>query len=141
MSDPIEQGYEEVVKIPSGVMGLVRKSYDTREKILDWMLAIAVVSVLVYLFHDKIKFPLRPSTYNVNLGKQDMVPTQDAEEALKTEHATKNVYTYNMPASRAIKEHIGPSGVRIPFNPKFGGQFAVEYEEQVGIAWKGDERR
>lgn len=120
--------YEEVVKIPSGVMNLIRQSYDSRERVLDWMLALSVAGALIYVFRAQISGMITPPK-DPNAGKTDMVPNQDVKNAVCDSNMRPpkaNIYTYNMPRSRSeIASRIGPSSVRIPFNPAFGGQYSA----------------
>jgi hypothetical protein len=124
------EAYEQVVNIPSGVMDLVRKSYDTRDKVFDWLLAIGVTGTLVYVFWDQI-CGLLPSA----IGKYDIMPNQDVTGALgKTPcQPVSNIYTYNMPPARKnIADRIGPASVRVPYNPGTGPQFSADDQENEG---------
>jgi hypothetical protein len=127
ISSATNEAYEQVINIPSGVMDLVRKSYDTRDKVLDWMLAVGVVATLVYVFWNQI-CSLLPSA----LDKYDIMPNQDVTGALgKTPcQPVSNIYTYNMPPARKnISDRVGPSSVRVPTNPGNGPQFSPYLEE------------
>jgi hypothetical protein len=139
LEDTATGAYEEVVRIPSGVMNLVRQSYDSRDKVLDWMLAIGVAAAMAYAFrHQLLGFMF--TTNGPNAGKTDLVPNQAASQAIgKTGQPVETIYTYNMPKARTtIADRVGPSSVRKPFNPGYGPQYAVEYEEEAAVAWPGD---
>jgi hypothetical protein len=140
MTEVIADTYKDVVHIPSGVMDLVRQSYDSRERVLDWMLAIAVVGVLLYLMGPKFNLSFT-KLVGVNADKIDLMPNQDVAAAVGTNQPVETIYTYNMPiARRNIAYNVGPTSVRKPFNPKFGPQYNADYEEYVTPAWKGDVR-
>lgn len=100
------------IRIPSNVMGLLRESYDTRQKVLDWMLSIGVIAVLVWAFW---------SPLGELFGGKDIKPSQNVSGpggALPKQVAPANIYTYNLPPSRrGIRTGIGPSLTRPPHNP------------------------
>lgn len=103
----------ETIRIPSNVMGLLRESYDTRQKVLDWMLSIGVIAVLIWAFWEPL---------GSLFGGQDMKPSQNVSGvggALPPRQtAPANIYTYNLPSSRRmIRTGVGPTGTRPPNNP------------------------
>ena len=105
---------EEGIAIPRNVMGLLRASYDTREKHLDWLLAIATVGVVTLVFWPQIKEACTGA-------KRDMVANQNVGSALKGD--VIDLYTYNLPPTRQLRNRVGPSGTRVPFNPGYGPWF------------------
>jgi hypothetical protein len=108
---------EQTIKIPSNVMGWLRQSYDSREKILDWSLAFIVAGLMVYTFRG----PLLGMVWSIddpNAGKADNPqPNMDVGDAFPNTGATSRIYTYNMPPSRDIRSDAGPSGTGVPRNP------------------------
>lgn len=108
---------EATIRIPANTMKLLRQSYDTREKVLDWWLAVFVAGALVYAFRNELRGFVTPDT-DPNAGKDpSMVPNQGVGDALPNRGINPMVYTYNLPPSRLIKERRGPSGTRKPFDP------------------------
>jgi hypothetical protein len=129
VSQTLNSTYEETVRIPSGVMQLVRQSYDTRDKVLDWMLAIFVAGALIYVFRAPLMAMVKPDL-SINAGKVDVVPDNAICEAVGNGQPVGKIYTYNMPQSRQnIASRIGPSSVRMPYNPGYGPQFNAVTEE------------
>lgn len=118
---------DTVVHIPANLMGLIRQSYDSREKVLDWLLAISVVVVMAYVFRDEIRscFVVDPSA---NTGRTDEVqPSQDIQGAFPYGgRNTDRLYTYNMPSSRNYRYTVGPSSTRPPNNPSAPPDFSQE---------------
>jgi hypothetical protein len=109
---------DTVVRVPANLMALIRQSYDSREKVLDWMLAIAVVAAMVYVFRDELRSCLAGDP-SVNAGRVDApMPSQDLQGAFPFGgRNTDRLYTYNMPSSRKYKYSAGPSGTRPPADP------------------------
>lgn len=102
----------EAVKLPANLMGLLRESYDSRQKVLDWLLAGSVAVVCVWAFW--------PQLTSLAATGGPVTPNQDVDGALPSlwkQPLPANVYTYNMPSSRRIRDGYGPSGTRTPFNP------------------------
>jgi hypothetical protein len=114
-------GYDEIFKVPTGVMDLVRKSYDTRQRVLDWTLAIMIVTLIAFTFRAQLA-AFYSSCTNANAGKTDLAPNMNVKEAVgKTGQKVENLYTYNMPPARKlIASRVGPSSVRVPLNPSTG---------------------
>lgn len=108
----------ETIRVPRNIMGLLRQSYDTREKILDWMLALFVTGALVWAYRDELWNCIAPDP-DTNAGRDDPPqPSQNVNEALPPDDITNaKVYTYNLPSSRNIRYSIGPSNVPPPGNP------------------------
>lgn len=108
----------ETIRVPRNIMGLLRQSYDTREKVLDWMLAIALAITLVWLFQDRVTglFHVDP---DANAGRDDPpVPSQEVDSAIPPcNETTARIYTYNLPSSRTIRHQIGPSVTPPPIDP------------------------
>ncbi len=127
----LDEGYEQVVRIPAGVMNLVRQSYDTRERVLDWMLAFFVAGALIYAFWGPIVAMVKPPK-DPNAGKTDVTPNQDYKNACSgLSNSPSRIYTYNMPQNRnLIASRVGPSSTRIPVNPGFGPQYNPDFEQQ-----------
>jgi hypothetical protein len=101
----------ETVKLPSNLMSILRESYDSRQKVLDWMLSFAVIAVCIWAFWEPLvgMFPTRK-----------VVPSQDVSGALPDvwrQPVPSKLYTYNLPSSRTMHVGIGPSSTRPPHNP------------------------
>lgn len=116
-----------MVRVPANMMRIIRQSYDSREKVLDWCLAIGVVVALCWAFRDQLMNVLWPVP-DPNAGRTDApVPNQDVATALPIGNpARADVYTYNMPKSRQIKFGSAPSGVGPPDNPSLPPLYPVE---------------
>ena len=114
---------DETIRVPSNIMGLLRHSYDSREKVLDWMLAIGVVVALTFAFRDDLRSMLGVSgDVGPNAGrKAPPVPNQDIGTAFPNAGPSGGrwpaLYNYNMPVSRDIRYGVGPSATRPPDNP------------------------
>lgn len=123
MADDIAAAADHAVRVPAGIMALLRQSYDSREKVLDWLLAIGVVAALVWAFRDDIRSSIGiTSATDPNLGRTDpAVPSMDVRGAFpgagRTGGRWPALYAYNMPASRAFRYAAGPSGTRPPTDP------------------------
>ena len=119
MADVAERAADEVIKVPAGLMGLLRQSYDTREKVLDWMLSFAVVWVMVILFRQQLTEMWGQRNLGPNAGRKDnLVPNQDLASMIgAVGDIPPGIYTYNMPSSRMIRYARGPSGTRVPSDP------------------------
>lgn len=108
---------EHVVRVPAGIMQLLRQSYDTREKALDWFMAFAVVGTMAYVFRHQLR-GLIDADASPDAGLDDApVPNQDVRGAFPRGSVSPQVYTYNLPPSRAIRTGIGPSMTPAPGNP------------------------
>jgi hypothetical protein len=119
MADVAERAADEVIKVPAGLMGLLRQSYDTREKVLDWMLSFAVVWVMVILFRQQLTEAWGQRDLGPNVGREDsLVPNQNLASMIgAADDIPPGIYTYNMPSSRMLKHSRGPSGTRVPTDP------------------------
>lgn len=108
----------QTVRIPANLYHFVRKSYDSREKVLDWCIAITLVAVMAYVFRDQIRAAVQPDA-SLNTGRaDDPEPNQDYADALPAgQRARADVYTYNLPPSRGIAYRTAPSGIPTPGNP------------------------
>ena len=123
MVDTIEGTTESVVRIPANAMSLLRQSYDSRQKVLDWMLAIGVAGAMCWAFKAELRGFLT-SPINVNTGRDDdIVPNMAVREARNFGDAGQGQYTYNLPASRALPFRVAPSGTRAPNNPSDAPSF------------------
>ena len=109
---------EQTVRIPAGVMGLLRQSYDSRERVLDWCLAIGVTVTLAWAFRGQLRDMCGlDGDPSVNAGRDDPPqPSQDVDGAFPL-RTGNDVYTYNMPVSRRIVYRAGPSGTGLPTDP------------------------
>lgn len=124
MSDALNTSLDaaegETIRVPRNLMGYIRRSYDTREKVLDWMLAIFVAITLAWMFQDEIKSWLVPDG-GINAGRDDGPQVnQDTEGAIPTggaEQTQAEMYTYNQPATRQIRYAAPPTGAFVPRNP------------------------
>ena len=121
MSDDVAQAAtaaeRQTVRLPANLMALVRQSYDSREKVLDWMLALGVVGSLAWVFRDQLKgwCTLDPGP---NAGRADEPqPNQDVAGAFRPACARPDLYTYNMPPARNVRFSIGPTMSPPPSNP------------------------
>lgn len=119
----LDMAANQTIRVPSNIMGLLRQSYDSREKMLDWMLAIGVTVALVVAFRDELRSMLGVSgDAGPNVGRRaPSVPNQDLGSAFpyagRTGGRYPALYAYNMPTSRNFRYGIGPSGTRPPDNP------------------------
>lgn len=119
------------VRVPSNLYSYIRASYDSREKVLDWCLAIAVVATLAYVFRDELRQMVYPDA-SPNAGRSDQpTPNQDVVEAFPYggRVASDRIYTYNMPSSRAISYRKGPSATRPPADPSQPPSFDAEDQQ------------
>lgn len=120
---------DETIRVPGNLMHFIRQSYDTREKMLDWMLALGVAGALTFAFRDEIRTWLGiAGEAGPNVGRADnIVPNQDIGSAFP--YAGREggrwpaLYNYNMPSSRNIRYNAGPSGTRPPRNPSLQPTF------------------
>lgn len=118
-----DQTSEQVIRLPSGVVRLVRQSIDSRERVLDWMLALAVAGTMLYVFWDQVCGLVNPSK-SVNAGLGDTQPNYDGKTMGGDGIQSVSTFiTYNMPSSRKFAQRVGPSNIRIPDNPQNGPQF------------------
>lgn len=105
------------VRIPANVMGLLRQSYDSREKVLDWLLALGVTAALVVAYWPQLIHMCGRGDPTPDAGRDDpAVPSQDVADAFPTGRQ-RDLYTYNMPTSRSVRYGIAPSGNPVPGNP------------------------
>lgn len=116
---------DATVRVPANIYALLRQSYDTREKILDWMLAIGTVATMAYVFRDQIRTTLWPyDNADPDTGRADPpTPNQDVAGAFPTGRRC-DLYTYNLPYSRTARQGIGPTATRPPLNPALPPAFA-----------------
>lgn len=113
----------KTIELPSNLMGILRESYDSRQKVLDWMLSLAVVAICVWAFWGPLS-ALRTD--------KRITPSQDVDDALPNvfkQPVPSNIYTYNLPSSRKIKQGIGPSATRRPLNPSHPPSFTSLEED------------
>lgn len=113
---------DETVRIPRNVMGLLRQSYDTREKVLDWALAFIVAGALAWAFKDEIRSMFLAPNPDPNAGKApDPQPNVNLGSAFPGAGQSGGrwpaLYAYAMPSSRDIRASVGPNGTRPPSNP------------------------
>jgi hypothetical protein len=110
----------EVLKVPAGVMRMLEQSYGTRERQLDWLLAIIAVGATTFAFWPQLKGCIWPLP-------KDMKPNDEVTQIPK--HPGARVMTYNLPPSRALAVRRGPTVVPIPNNPSFSPTFPVSLED------------
>jgi len=131
-ADAALQESEHVVRVPANMMRLLRESYDTRQKQLDWWLALAVAGALCWAFRDQLMGIVGLSDATANAGAYPhMKPNQDIGQAFPTPSGATgagrgtvwNGYTYNLPPSRQLKEARGPSATRQPWSPSLAPSF------------------
>ena len=135
IEDDAGRASEEILRIPAGVMNLLRQSYSTREKVLDWLLAGAVAAVALYAAWPMLK--------RRRLDQTDMVPNQDVKGALgaagSVDTVYKQTYTYNLPPGRRIAHRVGPSPYSAPRPPIIGpisaGVSLGEPDNRLGAYW------
>lgn len=123
----VDAAGEAVVRVPANMMRMIRASYDSREKVLDWCLAITVVAALVWAFQDELMDVLWPGA-DANAGRADApYPNQDVTTAFPfNNRVPPDPYTYNLPVSRSYKYGTAPSASATPGNPSLPPQFPVE---------------
>jgi hypothetical protein len=109
---------DKLVRVPAGVMDLLRQSYGSRERVLDWMLAIGVTVTMAYVFRDELMGLITPPD-DANAGRVDSFqPNQNVPGAFpRGQKAPANPYTYNMPPSRSVRYSVDTSGMMPPGNP------------------------
>jgi hypothetical protein len=109
---------DQTIRLPKNVLRLIRQSYSSRERVLDWTLAIFVAAAMCYVFKAQLMgmFAGDPS---INAGATpSQVPNQNVGDAFPTtQYATPNIYTYNMPVSRNLERRFGPILTRVPHDP------------------------
>ena len=120
---------KDTIRIPAGVMGMLQQSYSTRERQLDWLLAIVAVGATMYAFWDQIAGACGYAG-KVGAGTEipDHRPNEDVTSALPRDPSAK-LYNYNMPASRNMAWRRGPSMNPIPNNPSFTPAYPVDPTE------------
>lgn len=113
----VSNAADETIRIPRNVMGLLRQSYDSREKVLDWMVSIVVAVALVWAFRKELRGAIGASSDPQAGAAPSLQPNMDIGDAFSNRGILARVYTYNMPMSRNIIKRVGPSGTRPPQNP------------------------
>jgi hypothetical protein len=109
---------DRVVRIPANLMGLLHQSYDSRQKVLDWMLAIGTVALLAWAFREQITAVISPPLDDPDAGLNDpAVPNMDLAGAFPASGKRPDLYTYNMPGSRIGSHPFGPTVTRMPRDP------------------------
>lgn len=125
--DSLETGADKVVRVPANIMGLLRQSYDSREKVLDWILALTVVIVLVWIFRDQLLGMVASDATDPNAGRADEpTPNLDVRGAFPFRGTGPDLYSYNMPVSREIRYSVGPSATRVPGNPAVPPSYSAD---------------
>jgi hypothetical protein len=120
VADNLSDTSASMIRVPSNLMAHIRASYDSREKVLDWMLAFGVVIAMVWAFRDDISAMLAVPMPNAdpNAGRTaDQQPNQDVAGAFPPSAVRPDLYSYNMPRSRRIRYAAGPSGTPPPSDP------------------------
>lgn len=117
----------ETVRVPANLMSLVRQSYDSREKVLDWLLAIAAAATMAYVFRGQITAFFVPTGITDPNTGNDCEPLPDTGPAALNEAfptgTRVDLYTYNLPRSRNIRYSVGPSANGVPGNPSSNPTF------------------
>lgn len=110
------------IRIPANIMALLRQSYDSREKQLDWLLAIGVAGCFAFTFRTQILQAILGDTTTANAGRDD--PPQASQDvaggagsAFPRGGVRPDLYSYNMPSSRTYRYAAGPSPTRPPLDP------------------------
>lgn len=124
MSDTVGETLDtaegETIRVPRNLMGFIRRSYDTREKVLDWMLALFVAIALAWMFQDEVRSWFVPDG-DLNAGRDDGPQVnQDTATAIPpggAQQTQAEVYTYNQPPTRQIRYAAPPTGAFVPGNP------------------------
>jgi hypothetical protein len=116
----------QTVRVPANVLRLIRQSYDTREKTMDWLLAISVVAALAYIMRDEIRDMINPNGDDPNAGRpDDQQVNQDVAGAWAPYGGLRpSLYTYAMPVSRGLPFRAPPTGMRPPDNPSLPPSFS-----------------
>lgn len=133
MADDLTEAADATIRVPANLMGFIRASYDTREKTLDWMLALGVAGALTFAFRDEIRTWLGfDAAAGANIGRADnQVPNQDIGSAFPYAGPEGGrwpaLYNYNMPASRRIRYDVGPSGTRVPEDPSLQPGYGKDF--------------
>lgn len=130
MSDAIgvaREGVEEIARVPQGVMRLLQQSYATRERHLDWLLALVAVGAVVYAFWPQICDGVKQGKAGVGTNNPDSKPNDDIKGAL-SDNPSVRLYTYNLPAARNFAPRRGPTVVPTPQNPSFSPAYPVDEE-------------
>jgi hypothetical protein len=117
-TDAAGETADAIVKIPSGAMRIIRQSYDSRERVLDWMLAIFVAAALVYVFKAQL-MGMFVGDPGPNAGLPPVfAPNQNVGSAFPNDqYAPAYVYTYNMPSSRSQQTRFANLNTRKPHDP------------------------
>jgi hypothetical protein len=131
MADPVEQigaaadaAATETVRVPRDLLAHFRQTYDTREKLLDWMLAAGVVAALLWAFRDELWSSWGWGEAGVNAGRAGpSQPTQDTSGLACSSATRPDLYNYNAPFSRYLRYAIGPAGTAPPGNPSLPPAF------------------
>jgi hypothetical protein len=127
VGDAADAAGKQTVRVPANLLRMVRQSYDSREKVLDWMLAIGVVATLSYVFRDEIRGCIWPGVPDdPNAGRADEpTPNQDVADAFPGGGMRPGLYTYNMPPARNFRYSAAPSGTRPPHNPSMSPGYST----------------
>jgi hypothetical protein len=118
VADNLSDTSASMIRVPSNLMAHIRASYDSREKVLDWMLAFGVAIAMVWAFRDDIRTMLAVPNADPNVGRSpDQQPNQDVAGAFPASAVRPDLYSYNMPRSRRTRYAAGPSGTQPPSDP------------------------
>lgn len=118
---------EATVRVPANLYSMIRASYDSREKQLDWILAICVVGAMSFAFRKQLIALVVPDNPNDALPDPP-APSQDLSTAFPFggRTASERVYTYNMPSSRLQRYQPSVTGTRTPSDPSVQPSFDAE---------------
>lgn len=106
------------VRVPGDILQLVRQSYDTRQKALDWLLALSVAGALVWAFQDELKAWIWPANLPPDAGRDATPqPNQDVAGAYPFYGRGPDRLSYNLPPSRSLQYGRVQSAVGLPSNP------------------------
>jgi len=110
-----EHAAEEMTRIPANLMAVLRHSYDTREKVLDWLLSLAVVACMAFTFRAQ----LRGVFNRINPGSAPLRPNEampDNGSPNCTGRVVSFLYTNNQ-GPRTARTGRVPTGTRPPISP------------------------
>lgn len=121
VAETVEKVANETARVPGNLMRLLEHSYGTRERQLDWLLALVAVSATVFAFWPQLRGAIYPAAKNLR-------PNDDVAGALPADPSARYM-TYNLPPARTnIAHRRGPTMVPIPNNPSYTPAFPVTPE-------------
>ena len=108
----------QTIRVPRNVMRLLEQSYGSREKVLDWMLALGVAATMVWVFRGQLAAMVGSVDTDPNVDRAGpLKPNTDLAGAFPASQRRPDLYTYNMPSSRALRNNPAPGGTGVPQDP------------------------